>query len=414
MRRRAAAAATRANSVVEAVLRAAALVVSNRRWAATASAMALGFGLFVGVAIGPGASGTIAGGAPQIVELPGRGEGGEEVAAGSGATQQAPVGAPQYIEPGAEALPATLAYEEPAELATVPPAGAPPALPAKPAPQASQPQTEGEAEPEGQPLQGTVVHANPAAGSYALAIAGGELVAVHSGKLPSAGTKLSMVGRPLANGTFAEAESPERKGRTGVATFTGTVTYADPDPVAPSYTVSGRGASVLVRVEPTPGAVAQLPQPGAFATVEAGIGKPPVEPDPEPAAVEVSTPPPCVLAEGSELPQAAPQRSALWQRKLKIEDLEPSTYLELSGLLSGVCLDRPAILLSADDAGEGEGDLLLGLAGKVGRGRLREGVSVLATAEIGPDGALTLTGIAGDEQIKGADDSKTAQGDLKR
>ena len=45
------------------VLRGAALVVTDRRWAAPLSAMALGFGLFVGVAIGPGAAGTLATGA---------------------------------------------------------------------------------------------------------------------------------------------------------------------------------------------------------------------------------------------------------------------------------------------------------------------------------------------------------------
>ena len=373
--------------------------------------MALGFGLFVGVAIGPGASGTIAGAAPQIVELHDRGEGGQPVAGKGEAAESAPLGdGSEYAGTGDEALPATLSYEEPTELAAVPREGAPPAPPAKSAPQASQPEAEGE--PEGQPLEGTVVHVNPAAGSYALAIAGGELVAVHSEELPPAGAKLSMVGAQLANGTFAEAEPPERQGKTGAAKLTGTVTYADPDPTAPAYTVSGRGASVLVRVDPTAGVAAQLPQPGAYATVEVAIGKPP--PTPDPATVEVSKPPPCALADEPKPSPAAPKRSALWQRKLRVEDVEPSTYLELSGVLSGVCADRPAILLSADDSGEGEGELLLGLAGKIAVGRLRQGDSVLATAEVAPDGALTLTGIAGDELAKGADDPKSAQGDLKR
>ena len=51
------------------VLRAFSLVVTDRRWAAPLSAMALGFGLFIGVAVGPDAAGSLAG-SPLIVELP--------------------------------------------------------------------------------------------------------------------------------------------------------------------------------------------------------------------------------------------------------------------------------------------------------------------------------------------------------
>ncbi|MGE0067628.1 MAG: hypothetical protein AB7T48_09785, partial [Solirubrobacterales bacterium] len=53
----------------------AALPVTDRRWAAPMAAVALGFGLFVGVAIGPGASGTLAGGVPQVIAVAGLGEG---------------------------------------------------------------------------------------------------------------------------------------------------------------------------------------------------------------------------------------------------------------------------------------------------------------------------------------------------
>lgn len=52
------------------VLRWAALPVTNRRWAAPLSALALGFGLFVGVAIGPSTAGSMATGAAQIIEIP--------------------------------------------------------------------------------------------------------------------------------------------------------------------------------------------------------------------------------------------------------------------------------------------------------------------------------------------------------
>ncbi len=258
-------------------------------------------------------------------------------------------------------------------------------------------------------LTGTVVHANPAAASYALAIEGGELVAVHSSKLPAAGTKLSLPVRQLANGTFAEEEKPERQGRAGAASFTGTVTFADPDPAAPSYTVSGRGASVLVRIQPDPsGAAPVLPPLGSFATVEVTIGKPPAAPDP--AAVA----PPAECALPAAPATVAPPSAALWQKKLKPEDVPPSTYLEVAGVVAGLCTDRPALLLSADDAGEGGGELLMQLAPRLDPAKLGAGDSVVASLEVAGDGTLTLTGVASDERAKGADDASSAQGDLRR
>jgi hypothetical protein len=55
---------------VRVLLRWGALPVTDRRWAAPLAAIALGFGLFAGVAIGPGAAGTFATGAAQIIEIP--------------------------------------------------------------------------------------------------------------------------------------------------------------------------------------------------------------------------------------------------------------------------------------------------------------------------------------------------------
>jgi hypothetical protein len=75
------------------VLRWVALPVTNRRWAAPLSALALGFGLFVGVAIGPSAAGTLATGA-QIIEIPllaGAGGAGGDGSGGGSAAPAAPV-----------------------------------------------------------------------------------------------------------------------------------------------------------------------------------------------------------------------------------------------------------------------------------------------------------------------------------
>ena len=403
----------RVHAVANQTMQALANVVTDRRWAAIATAMALGFGLFIGVAIGPGAAGTLATGGPLIVEVPSSGGGTEEEATGGGGeTTAAPAPSPGGGEAVEEASPESFSSSVPFEPALVEPAPEAPAPSTKDStPQTEEPPAEEEEEPEGQTLEGTVVHANPAAGSYALAIKGGELVAVHSAKLPSAGTKLSLAARRLANGTFAEEAKPERKGRASGASFTGTVTFADPDPVAPSYTVSGRGASVLVLVQPDPSAAPpQLPPLGSFATAEVTIGRPPAEPDP--ASVPPAPAPVCALPAAPPAP-AAP-KSALWQRKLTVEDVPPSTYLEVAGVVAGLCADQPALLLSADDAGEGAGDLLLELSPKVDAGRLEAGDSIVATVEVAEDGTLTLTGAASDERVKGADDAKSAQGDLKR
>ena len=51
-------------------LRWAALPVIDRRWTAPMAAIALGFGLFVGVAIGPGTQGSLGTTKPMVVQVP--------------------------------------------------------------------------------------------------------------------------------------------------------------------------------------------------------------------------------------------------------------------------------------------------------------------------------------------------------
>ncbi len=362
-------------------LRALALVVTDRRWAATMSATALGFGLFVGVAIGPGADGTVASGAQQIVMPSNAGSTSEGEGGEGGEAEPALAGPAGEGSGGEEAFSpeATLPASEPfvpLESEPLPPPAEDPA-PAK-APPVAEEEPGG---PETTELKGTVVHANPAAGSYALAIRGGELVPVHARQLPSPGAKLTVEGLRLANGTFAEASPPARSGRKTQVSFEGAVTFVDPDPGAPAYAVSGRGASLLVRISPDPtGAVPSLPVLGARVTVIAAI---------EPGG-------------------------ALLQREIRIEVGEPSVYLDLSGIYGGLHPETGQLLFSADDTRASETDLALAVSPKIEPAKLKQGDSYLATAEVGPDGSLTLVGIAGDERRKGADDPKAAQGDLKR
>lgn len=360
------------NRFVDNALRGASLVVTDRRWAPPLSAAALGFGIFAGVAIGPGAAGTLATGAQQIIELPSSG-GGEGQSGGGGG----PVASTESLPPlelgeegGEEAIPSVPLAPEPVE--PLPPAPEPATKPA-PAPQGEE-----ETEEESQSLKGTVVHASPAAGSYTLAVKG-ELVSVHAPKLPVPGTKLSGSFTRLANDTFVAADDPKaEKASATEATFRGVVTYADPDPDAPAYTLSGRGSSLLIHVTPYPtGAAPSLPPIGTYATVTATLD------------------------------------SGLVQKKIEPEPGPPSTYLDLAGVVKEVSPDGH-LLLSADDSREGEADLTLTVPKEIDTTKLKVGDSYLATAEVEPDGLLKLSGISSDEHMKGADDLSSAQGDLRR
>lgn len=369
-------------SAVNLTARGASLIVTDRRWGAILSAAALGFGLFVGVAIGPGASGTFATGSAPLIALAGDGggeEGGEAAAAPveeAEASAQAgtPLGLGGEAEPQESYAPAVLPTS--GSSAPTPPAEAPSSqLKAPPASEG------GEEEAETTALSGTVVHVNRPAGSYALAIAAGELVAVHAAKPRGAGTKLSLEGLLLANGTFAEEGPVKLKGKAAEASFGGLVTHVAPDPLAPAYTVSGRGASLRVSVPPDPtGALPPLPLLGAYVTVEAAIE-----------------------ADGS-----------LVQRKLETDPLEPSTYLELAGIYAGLAPDTGLLLISSDDTRAGGQDLSLVVPPTIDASKLKPGDSYIAAVKVEPDGSLVLAGIAGDEYRKGADDADSAQGDLKR
>jgi hypothetical protein len=368
---------------VEGALRGAALVVTDRRWAAPLSAAALGFGIFAGVAIGPGTAGSLATGAQQIIELPSAGDDGQSGGGGGAvaSTRSAPAiggGGGGGFE---EALPPTPLAPEPIE--SLPPAATEPAPKAAPAEE-----SEPEEEAEGQMFEGTVVHVSPAAGSYAMAIDGGELISIHAPELPDPGAKLSGPLRQLANGTYAEAAALElQKGTAKEVAFSGTVTFADPNPAAPAYTVSGRGSSLPVHLEPDPsGAVPELPAVGSPVEVTATI-EPPAEPKGTPT---------------------------LLQSKLAIESVPPATYLELAGIVKEVGPDTGQLLLSADWAGESESTLTLAVPPEIDSAKLELGDSYLATVEVAEDGSLILKGIASDERAKGADDSAGAQGDLKR
>jgi hypothetical protein len=407
------------------LLRWVALPVTDRRWAAPLSAVALGFGLFVGVAIGPGAAGTFATGAAQIIEIPGlvaNADSGEEDE-GEGDSQVTSTGSGGGEgSAGTEPAPGSLISGEFES--------APQTAPEPTKQDDSTPRPEEAPEPEEQTLTGIVVHVNPAAGSYTLAEPTGTLDVLHAGKAPQPGTEVSVPARLLANGTFAEAGTRTRSGRRNRAAFSGIVTYVDPTPTAPAYTVSKRGVSVLVHVHPDPsGAAPTLPALGAFAKVGVDIEKvpppaPPAETTPaapsEPAptapapAVEpaLAPAPPACAPDPSQPPPPTIQPSAiLWQRQASAPGA-PFTASDFAGIVEAVCADAGKLLISADDIRESGHDLLFTVKSTIDTTQLEVGQSVAGFAAIGADGSLELTGLASDERIKGADDEAATQGDL--
>ena len=346
-----------------------ALPVRDRRWAAPLSALALGLGLFVGIAIGPGAAGTLATGGVKIVELPGFGDGGEEPVAAVGgeashpAKASKPVPAPEpsgsssFGSAGFTPLP----FEEPLATEPAPSGGEQEAEPEAPA-------AEEEPEAEEEILAGTVVHVNMAAGSYVVAEADGALSAVHAPTAPRTGTEVEVPIDPLTNGTYAEVGKRQRvatEAKTSV-TVSGTVTFVSADPLAPVYVVSARGASILVHVHPEPeGTETALPPVGSLAKV----------------AVEL-------------------EEKLVWQRHLEAEG-EPAEFAEFAGIVKRVDLEAHQLVLSADDVDEGGQELLFQLP----EGELTPpeiGSSVLAAATIAEDKTL-LSELTSDEHRKGAE-----------
>jgi hypothetical protein len=346
-----------------------ALPVTNRRWAAPLAAVALGFGLFAGVAIGPGATGTLAGAPVQLIEMPSVGSGDEE-----SEEEDSLAEAPEASEGfGGEEESSIFAPVVPVATTPFEASGA-----TKPANQLAAPEEEDEPDKsEAQELAGTVVHVNPAAGSYTVAEPGGVMSAVHAGKPPAAGSEVEVLIRALANGTLAEAGTRQRSGEAAEAELAGIVSFVGTDPAAPSYTLSNRGSSVLVGVEPDPsGALPSLPVLGAYATVTAAI-----------------------------------EAGVLTQRRLSSGGA-PFTHVAIEGILAAVDAETAQLSISADDIRESGQDVSIAIPAGIDTSALAPGDSVLASADIGADSSLALTGLASDERLKGAEDTTATQGDL--
>lgn len=394
------------------LLRWAALPVTDRRWAAPLTAVALGFGLFAGVAIGPGATGTLATAPYQLIEMPSLGGGADD-----GEDESPPeAAAPQpggSFGGGEEESPSTFTpivpVEEPLETGGE-----------EESPSHHVAEEKAPSQPEKQELAGTVVHVNPAASSYTVAETGGVMSAVHAGKLPPLGTAVEVPIKTLANGTLAEAGKRKKTGSKKGATLAGIVTFVDADPAAPAYTVSNKGTSLLVKVHPDPtGAAPLLPALGAYASVSVEIEAlevPPQEPatvlpETAPTSEAPAAPTPSCVPSPAQEPVAVEPKGVLWQSRISGGGA-PFTHGDFEGIVTAVCLETAQTLISADDLREAGQDLIFVVPPEIDATELTVGDSVLAAADIAADGTLTLTGLASDERLKGADDQTATQGDL--
>jgi hypothetical protein len=239
---------------------------------------------------------------------------------------------------------------------------------------------------------------------------------------------------PLVNGTFAETGKRSKKGKAKTASFSGTVTSVDPQ--AAAYTVSARGASVLVRVQPGTPQAAQLPQLGALVTVGVTIAEPGPAAAAAPPAQTVTPPsetatPPAVTGApptATATPGAAPQppscpapaapilpaklaAAQLWQTGLQVTG-QASGPVDLEGIAQASCPAPRQLLLSADDVREGAQDVTLASADPgIDLSRVLPGQPIDVTATLAADGSYSITGLSGDQGRKGADDPSTGQGD---
>jgi hypothetical protein len=373
-------------------LRWAALPIIDRRWTAPMSAIALGFGLFVGVAIGPGVQGSLGTTKPMVIQVPAPLE--TQTATAPGAGSGGDGGKPPRGSPlgGNGSNPGT----PPPVFDAPTPTTTPPVTPTPSITTTYQQTTTTTTDSSGGAttvFTGTVVHLNPEADSYTVA-ADGRLIAIHSHSPPNLGKVVEVETSQLANGTYVEQGNRTENGSRGQASFGGTVSFSDP--VTGVYTVSAPGVSLLVRggIQRNPPAV------GTRVDVDARIAD-----NPEP--LPVTTPGDNGCGRPPALPK--PPRVALEQVGLQVADGDRATTTDVEAIVEGVCGGSRELLVSADDVRESGHDVALSVPKEISIGALKPGQVLKLTAEISSGGILGLTAVAGDQGSNGADDADLVQ-----
>jgi hypothetical protein len=269
-------------------------------------------------------------------------------------------------------------------------------------------------------LNGTVIHTNPVAQSYTIS-SGGGLSAIHANGLPPIGKTVRVPVRSLENRTFAEDGKRQLKADAAQATFAGIVTdnRDSTDPLVPdTYTVSARGASVLVHSPPdaTPTTVELPPAIGSLVTTTVEIRN--LVPTPQP--IDPSPDSPTCMPP----PQGLPSPPVTFTKELHqtaiVVDPAPVAATEVETVIQRLCPSPSEFLLSSDDVREGRTDVLL-TNGGIDISLLAPGQPAIGSVTIvddpGAPGTKTLgalIGVAGDLGAEGADDPEGGQGALAR
>jgi hypothetical protein len=385
-------------------MRWAALPVIDRRWTMPLSGLALGFGLFVGIAIGPVAEGRGSEDQAQtVVEVvqPPQAQVPDDAGGPAG---DGPAGDGNH---GDNTGPSTPTPSPPTDNGPFGDTPAPPTSTPPPTTTTTTPPTTtttttttptggddgGDDNPPAVPTaNGIVVHVNELAGSYTVARSNGSLVAVHADELPSIGAVVKVQVRTLANGTKVETNTRDRTDRAEQADVTGTVTFSDPRIGA--YTLSAPGTSVLVRVPagdrmPAVGDVAQ-------ATVRIADGLDPIEAE-DPGR------------DGCGKPPKTSRPPAVGLEQLSIDVSESAGSTSLEGIVQGVCHKEATIIVSSDDLRAAGRDIAITVPSNVNLGEISPGQVLAIRALIGGKGNLTATRIADDEGASAADDAASIQ-----
>lgn len=384
-------------------LRWAALPIIDRRWTVPMSALALGFGLFVGVAIGPGTQGSFGDSPPVVVRValpatetasvdpqPAGDAGGAAGAANPDAgSSSIPRGGPSQIPAAPGPSAPTPSFTPTTPITPITP------VPTTPIPTTPTTPTDGTdqgADGLVRTLTGTVVHINPVAASYAIA-SDGRLLAIHSHRPPAVGDVVEVKTRPLANGTYGENGNRSSDGERGSAEFTGTVSFRDP--ATGIYSVSAPGVSLLVR-----GGQRPPPDVGDQVDVRARFADRPEE-------LPVTPP----GHDGCGAPPAAPKppKVALEQVQLDVTDSQRAASTDLEGVVEGVCRESRRLILSADDVRESGQDIQVALPDSFRLADLANGQALKLSASIAAGGAFTAQSLAPDDDGSTADDPDLSQ-----
>lgn len=386
-------------------LRWAALPVIDRRWTVPMSAMALAFGIFVGIAIGPATEGSLGSQMQTVVSVVSppvptplaNGARDGNSPGGSGQDNgQDPTPTPAPSPPSDDGP-----FDNPTPAPTPIPTPPPVITPTTPTtttttPDATDDSGSDDSDSDEAPVptlvKGAVVHINEFADSYTVARRDGTLTAVHAQKLPALGDVIEVQTRVLANGTRAEDGDRDRAEKTDRFDLSGTVTFSDPRIGA--YTLSVPGSSLLIRVP----AGTRMPQVADTVEVSARIADKldPIEAQ-EPGRDGCGTPP--------RLPR--PRKLALEQTKLSVTDEASAAGLE--AIVQGVCRKSGSLIVSADDVRESGRDIAVVVSDELRLRDLTPGQVVKIRADIGKSGNLTATAIADDEGESAADDSDRVQ-----